>query len=193
MIKLKQAVVVEGKYDKIKLANIIDGVIIETGGFGIFRDKEKLQMLRILAEKTGLILLTDSDVAGFKIRNYIAGSMNKANIINVYIPDVFGKEKRKDKPSAEGKLGVEGISEKLLLEALAKAGVLSDNRPPKTRHITKLDFYEDGLTGQSGSSEKRQKLLQKLDLPQHLTTNAMVTVLDTMLEYEDYRALVEAL
>lgn len=123
MIHLRQAVVVEGRYDKAKLASILDAVIIETGGFRIFKDKEKLAMLREIARQQGLVILTDSDTAGFKIRRYLGGSIPKEQIINAYIPDIFGKEKRKDKPSAEGKLGVEGVPAEVIRQALEQAGV----------------------------------------------------------------------
>lgn len=123
MIKINEAIIVEGKYDKIKLSSIVDAVIIVTNGFGIFRDREKLELIRYYAQKTGIIILTDSDSAGRKIRGYIKGAVKNGRIINVYIPDVFGKEKRKEKPSAEGKLGVEGIDVKTLVSAFEKSGV----------------------------------------------------------------------
>ena len=123
MIKIDQAIIVEGKYDKIKLASIVDAVIIVTNGFGIFKDTEKLALIRYYAEKTGIIILTDSDSAGRKIRGYIKGAVSNGKITNVYIPDIFGKEKRKEKPSAEGKLGVEGIKPEILLAAFEKSGI----------------------------------------------------------------------
>ena len=137
MIKIDKAIIVEGKYDKIKLSSIVDAVIIVTNGFGIFKDREKLELIRYYANTTGIIILTDSDSAGRKIRGYIKGALNGGDIINVYIPDIFGKEKRKDKPSAEGKLGVEGVNSRILLEAFEKSGITASesNSEPD---ITKL-------------------------------------------------------
>lgn len=193
MIKIDQAIVVEGKYDKIKLSSIIDGTIIEVGGFEIFKDKEKLSLLRLLAEKTGLVILTDSDVAGFRIRRYLGGAIPKGQVINAYIPDILGKERRKERPSAEGKLGVEGMPKEVILQALAQAGVTASERVQPARPITKLDFYEDGLTGGANSSQRRAKLLSALSLPEHLTTNSMVTILNTMIDYDRYKELVKSL
>jgi len=193
LIKIDQAIVVEGKYDKIKLSSIIDGTIIEVGGFEIFKDKEKLSLLRLLAEKTGLVILTDSDVAGFRIRRYLGGAIPKGQVINAYIPDILGKERRKERPSAEGKLGVEGMPKEVILQALAQAGVTASERVQPARPITKLDFYEDGLTGGANSSQRRAKLLSALSLPEHLTTNSMVTILNTMIDYDRYKELVKSL
>lgn len=159
MIKINQAVVVEGRYDKIKLSSILDTVIIETNGFGIFKDKEKQALIRLLAEKRGIIVLTDSDGAGFKIRSFISGIVPPDRVTHVYTPDIFGKERRKERPSKEGKLGVEGIETRILLEALKKSGVTVEEgekeEAPK-RLITSADFYEDGLSGgkQLGEAEK---------------------------------------
>ncbi|MBQ4247912.1 MAG: toprim domain-containing protein, partial [Ruminococcus sp.] len=137
MIKINEAIIVEGKYDKIKLSSIVDAVIIITNGFGIFKDEEKLGLIRYYAQKTGIIILTDSDAAGRKIRGYIKGAVKGGKITNVYIPDVFGKEKRKTKPSAEGKLGVEGIDVDTLLEAFRKAGISASENTVRS-DITKL-------------------------------------------------------
>ena len=142
MIKIEQAIIVEGKYDKIKLSSIVNAVIIVTNGFGIFKDEEKLELIRYYARKTGIIILTDSDSAGFQIRNHIKGAVKNGKIYNVYIPDIMGKEKRKVKPSAEGKLGVEGVEKKIILKAFENAGITasesSDNSIPE---ITKTDLY----------------------------------------------------
>ena len=143
MISIKEAIIVEGKYDKIKLSSIVDAVIIVTNGFGIFKDSEKLELIRYYAEKTGILILTDSDSAGRKIRGYIKGAVPNGSVRNVFIPDVFGKEKRKEKPSAEGKLGVEGIDKKLILEAFRKAGVTSEERT-SAPDITTAVLYELG-------------------------------------------------
>ena len=190
-IVLKQTVIVEGRYDKIKLSSIIDANIIETGGFHIFKDKEKLKLLRKLSETTGLIIITDSDTAGFKIRNYICGSMDKSKVINVFIPDIFGKEKRKEKPSAEGKLGVEGVSRDVIIKALHNAGIFESENTSKKDPITKLDFMEDGLSGGTQSSVLRQKLLKEMDLPERMTTNTLVSTLNNMITREEYKKLVE--
>lgn len=184
MIKLEQAVIVEGKYDKIKLTSIIDGVIIVTNGFGIFKDKEKLELIRYYAEKTGIIILTDSDNAGRKIRGYIKGAIKKGSIVNVHIPDIFGKEKRKTKPSAEGKLGVEGIDVKILREAFSKAGITASERTAP-RDITKLTMFELGLSGGNESSILRKKLQSRLRLPSMLSAGALLEVLNTMMTAEE--------
>ncbi len=194
MLKTDRIIVVEGRYDKIKLSSIIDAVIIETDGFGIFKDKQKQKMLRLLAEKKGLVVLTDSDSAGFTIRNFISGFVPKDKIVNAYIPDVFGKEKRKDAPSKEGKLGVEGVSPEIIRNVLEKAGVLceTDDHPQK-RKVTKTDFFEDGLTGGKGSKEKRLSLLKHLSLPEKMTTNALIDIINLFMTYDDYKnALKEA-
>ena len=186
MIKINQAVIVEGKYDKIKLSGIIDAPIIQTDGFGIFKDKELQRLIRMLAEKRGILVLTDSDSAGFKIRSFIGSTVDKKYITNAYIPDIFGKEKRKTEPSKEGKLGVEGVSEEVIMQALANAGVLFENTPMPDRPITKLDLYEFGFTGGENSSEKRAALLKYYALPSRLTANALVTVLNCITTYERF-------
>lgn len=194
MLKTDRIIVVEGRYDKIKLSSMIDAVIIETDGFGIFKDKQKQKMLRMLAEKKGLVVLTDSDSAGFTIRNFISGFVPKDKIVNAYIPDIFGKEKRKDTPSKEGKLGVEGVSPEIIKEALQKAGVLCENGEdaPK-KQVTKTDFYLDGLTGGASSKEKRLALLKYLSLPEKMTTNALIDIINSFMTYDDYKqALKEA-
>ena len=146
MIRCTKPIVVEGKYDKIKLSSLIDGTIIETNGFTIFKDKDKLEMLRVLAKKTGIIVLTDSDSAGFKIRNYIRSAIAEGEIIHVYIPDVYGKERRKIAPSKEGKLGVEGIDVKTLKECFEKAGVFAEVSDKRKEEISKVDLYFLGLS-----------------------------------------------
>ncbi len=191
MIKIDRVVIVEGRYDKIKLSSVIDGIIIETEGFGIFNNKEKQALIRRLAETKGLLILTDSDSAGFKIRSFIRGMVPADQIKHAYIPDIFGKEKRKTEPSKEGKLGVEGIRPEIIIDALEKAGVLCeevDNTP--CREITKLDLYEDGLSGCADSDTLRKKLLKHLDLPERLTSNALIQILNTFLTYEEYKNAV---
>ena len=181
MIKINEAIIVEGKYDKIKLCSFVDAVIIVTGGFGIFKDPEKLELIRYYAEKTGVIILTDSDSAGRRIRGYIKCAIKNGTVKNVYIPDVFGKEKRKVKPSAEGKLGVEGIDVQTLLDAFAKSGITA-SQSGKRSDITKLTLYELGLSGGNNSRELREKLQHSLGLPKQLSASALVEVLCTMMD-----------
>jgi ribonuclease M5 len=188
MIKLREAVIVEGKYDKIRLANIIDAVIIPVNGFHIFKDPETIALIRFYAASTGIIILTDSDAAGFKIRHYIkncvANSISEQppRIINVYIPDVFGKERRKTIPSKEGKLGVEGIADHILREALRKCGVTTETVVTKSPDeiITKTDLYLWGLSGGENAVSKRREFQKKLGLPELLSSSALVDLLNTM-------------
>lgn len=192
MIKIDEAVIVEGKYDKIKLSSVVDAVIIVTNGFRIFKDKEKLGLIRYYAEKTGIVILTDSDSAGRKIRGYIKGATSNGRVKNVYIPDIFGKEKRKTKPSAEGKLGVEGIDVKTLEQAFAKAGITSSERE-KTSDITKATLFELGLSGRPNSSELREKLQASLGLPKLLSATALIEVLRTMTDSKGLAEMTERL
>lgn len=192
MIKLNQAVIVEGKYDKITLSSIIDAVIIVTNGFGIFKDKEKLELIKFYARTTGIIIMTDSDRAGFIIRNHIKGAVKNGKIKNVYIPDIFGKEKRKEKPSAEGKLGVEGMNKEIILHALEKAGITADETQRDTDNlITKTDLFELGLSGGKDSSSRRRELLTYLKLPSLLSANSMLEVLNTMMNKERLYKIME--
>ncbi len=191
MIKIKQAVIVEGKYDKIKLSGIIDAPIIQTDGFGIFKNKELQRMIKAVAEKTGILILTDSDSAGFQIRSFIGSTVDSQYIRNAYIPDIFGKEKRKTEPSKEGKLGVEGVSEKVILDALEKAGVLCEEVEEPARPITKIDLFEDGFTGGENSVALRSELLKYFGLPSRLTTNSLVKVLNCMTTYDEYLIAVK--
>lgn len=192
MIKIDRVVIVEGRYDKIKLSSVIDGIIIETDGFGIFNNKEKQKLIRKLAETKGLLILTDSDSAGFKIRSFIRGIVPNEQIKHAYIPDIFGKEKRKTEPSKEGKLGVEGVKVQVIIDALEKAGVLCEETEKiELREITKLDLYEDGLSGKPDSDTLRKKLLKHLDLPERLTSNALVQILNTFLTFEEYKKAIE--
>ncbi|MBE6845858.1 MAG: DUF4093 domain-containing protein [Ruminococcus sp.] len=192
MIKLSQAVVVEGKYDKITLSSIIDAVIIVTNGFGIFKDKEKLELIKYYARTTGIVIMTDSDRAGFIIRNHIKGAVKNGKIKNVYIPDIMGKEKRKIKPSAEGKLGVEGMNREIILKALEKAGITAAEACHNAENlITKTDLFELGLSGGKDSSTLRRKLLVHLKLPSLLSANSMLEVLNTMMDKEKLRKIME--
>ncbi len=191
MIRVKEAIVVEGKYDKIKLSSLVDGLIVETDGFRIFRDKEKMAMLRRLAESRGLVVLTDSDSAGFLIRHYLAGSIPPEKIKNAYIPDIPGKEKRKPSPSKEGKLGVEGVPAEAILEALRRAGAGVREGPVSAgEKITKADLYLAGLSGGPESAEKRRELLRRLDLPGHLSANSMLEVLNSLTDRSGFLELV---
>ena len=195
MLKTDKVIVVEGKYDAIRLANIVDAAILRTEGFGVFKDKEKQELLRTLGEKRGLLVLTDGDSAGMLIRNYIRNIVPAEQITDVYVPDLYGKEKRKDKPSKEGKLGVEGIPDDILIEALKKAGVTEegDVRPAVSneRLITRMDFYRDGLAGGPNSKAKRRALQSALGLPERMTGKQLLRIINMMVSYDEYRALVD--
>lgn len=192
MIKINQAVIVEGKYDKIKLSGIIDALIIETDGFGIFKDKEKQRLIRFLAETKGIVIMTDSDSAGFKIRSFINGITSSENIKNVYIPDIYGKEKRKTEMSKEGKIGVEGISKDIILEALHKAGVDCDeNERLISQSVTKTDFFLDGISGGAQSSYVRKELAKSLGLPERISASALLKVINSYMTYDDYKESIE--
>lgn len=193
MIKLQQAVIVEGKYDKIKLSALVDAPILQTDGFRIFKDKEKMALIRAFAQTTGVIILTDSDAAGFQIRNYLKGSIPKGKIYHAYIPDILGKEKRKKAPSKEGKLGVEGMQLAILKEAIQKCGVGPAPNLPQGPKITKADLFADGLSGGEQSAQKRAKLMKHLGLPEHLSANALLTVLNTLYGFARYKEEVEKL
>lgn len=184
MIKIDQAIIVEGKYDKIKLSSVVDGIIIVTNGFRIFKDKEKLELIRYYAQTTGIIILTDSDSAGRKIRGYIKGAVHDGSIKNVYIPDIFGKEKRKNKPSAEGKLGVEGIDSDILIEAFEKAGITA-SESDSVHDITNMTLFENGLSGGQNSKLLRERLQMKLGLPSLMSSASLIEVLNTMMNGEE--------
>lgn len=192
MIKIRQAVIVEGKYDKIKLSNILDAVIIETDGFAVFKDKGKQKLIRMVAEKRGILILTDSDSAGFVIRSFLSGIVKPEQMTHVFIPDIFGKEKRKDSPSKEGKLGVEGVSSQVILEALKKAGIACEDceNTHKSREVTKTDLFEDEICGKEDSHEKRTRLLRRLDLPERMSANNMLKIINTYMTFEDYKQAV---
>ncbi|MEG1846572.1 MAG: DUF4093 domain-containing protein [Oscillospiraceae bacterium] len=189
LIKIEKAVIVEGKYDKIKLSNIIDALIIETDGFAIFKDKNKQKLIRRLAKEKGILVLTDSDSAGFTIRSFLSGIVSNETITHAYIPDILGKEKRKAKMSKEGKLGVEGVNKKVIINALNKAGVIFSETDINLQKklVTKTDLFEDGLSGGKNSAKKRQMLLKQLDLPEHLSANNMLKLINTFMTYEDYK------
>lgn len=191
MHSVKEVIVVEGRYDKNTLSQIVDAVIIETSGFGIFNDAQKQKLLRTMAQARGLVVLTDSDGAGFVIRNFIKGCVDPACVKHAYIPDVFGKERRKAAPSKEGKLGVEGMRPQVLLDALIRAGATVDARPAaeSAARITKADMYKCGLSGGTGSREKRAALIKRLDLPEKLSADALLDVLNAIMTREEFFAL----
>ena len=194
MIKTKEAIVVEGRYDKNTLSQIVDATIFETNGFGIFKDTQKMDLLRRVAEKRGLIVFTDSDGAGFVIRNRIKSCVPAAYLKHAYIPDIYGKERRKAAPGKEGKLGVEGMTREVIYDALRRSGatIEGENLPPAAA-ITKQDLMELGLSGGKDSSAKRQALLKKLNLPEHMSANAMLQALNVLYSRDELFDLVKHL
>ena len=186
MIKLEQAIICEGKYDKIRLSNIFDTLIITTDGFRIFKDAEKRAMIRVLAEKKGLILLTDSDSAGQMIRKHLEKLVPKDKIINIYLPPIKGKEKRKTSPSAAGTLGVEGTEDEIIISAFKRSGVLSEKMPQRGPLITKTDFFNLGLSGGEDSATKRRSLCRFLKLPEVLSANSLLDVINSLYSKEDF-------
>ena len=187
MVKLRQAIVVEGRYDAGRLRQIVDAPVFETSGFGIMSDKKLLGLLRRVAQQRGLIILTDSDGAGFVIRNFLKGALPRDRVLHAYIPDIYGKERRKAKPGKEGKLGVEGMERDVILRALENAGAMleADSGPVRVP-ITKFDLYLCGLSGTDGSSFARKQLLQELELPEHMSTNALLQALNVLYDREDF-------
>ena len=189
--RIREGVVVEGRYDKNALKQAVDAVVVETGGFGVFRDRERLALLRRLAAERGLILLTDSDGAGFVIRNFLKGAIPRDRLKQAYIPDVYGKERRKAAPGREGKLGVEGMSPQVLLQALERAGATFEDVPAGGREaeaVTKGDFYRLGLTGGPDSGAKRAALLGRLGLPERMSANALLEAVNLLYTREAFLA-----
>lgn len=186
LIKLQCPIIVEGKYDKITLSNIVDTLIITTDGFSIFKNKEKRELIRTLAKKHGVIVLTDSDSAGRMIRSHIKQICPDGKIINVYIPKIEGKEKRKSAASSEGFLGVEGMTTEIIIDALRKSGVTSENIAKKTEKITKTDLYLLGLNGKENSSHLRDAVCNFLDIPTGFTANAFLDVVNTLFERQEF-------
>lgn len=186
MIKLKQPVIVEGKYDKITLENVVDTLIITTDGFAIFKDKEKCRMIRTLAQKNGVIVMTDSDSAGNMIRAYIKNVIGQCEIINVYVPCLKGKEKRKSAPSKEGLLGVEGMSAQIITDALTRSGVICQRVEKRQKNISKTDFYLHGFSGKENSSNIRKEFLRYLDLPEDLSSSAMLDIINTLFTRDEF-------
>lgn len=194
MIKIREAIVVEGRYDKNTLSQIVDAPILETSGFGIFKDKKQMALLRQVAEKRGLIVFTDPDGAGFVIRNHIKSAIPARFLKHAYIPDVMGKERRKRAPGKEGKLGVEGMRPEVIIDALRKAGATVEGENcPASRGITKQDLVELGLSGGTNSAEKRLVLLKKLDLPEHMSANAMLQALNLLYDLDELQGLLKRL
>lgn len=193
--RIREVIVVEGRYDKNALLQVVDATVVETAGFGIFKDAEKAAFLRKLAQKRGLILLTDSDGAGFVIRNHLKGLVPAAQLKQAYIPDIAGKERRKRVGGKEGKLGVEGMPPAVLLESLRRAGASFEGEDAERSGagITKSDLFALGLTGGTGSAERRQWLLNRLELPAHLTTNGLLEALNLLLTAQDWEAVQKEL
>lgn len=191
MHSVREVIVVEGRYDKNALSQVVDAVIIETSGFGIFNDAEKRKLLQTMAEARGLIVLTDSDGAGFVIRNYIKGCVDPKLVKHAYIPDIYGKERRKSAPSREGKLGVEGMKPQVLLDALIRAGATFDDEENKKSapRISKADMYARGLSGREGSAEKRAQLIKQLGLPERLTADGLLDVLNATMSREEFLSI----
>ena len=195
MIQIKEAIVVEGRYDKNTLSQIVDAPIFETNGFGIFKDKQQMALLRQVAEKRGLIVFTDADGAGFVIRNHIKSAIPGQYLKHAYTPDIFGKERRKATPGKEGKLGVEGMKPEIILDALRKAGATigSEGSAPAKQSITKTEWCELGLSGGADASAKRLALLKKLNLPSRMSANALLQTLNLLYERDEVYAMVETL
>lgn len=191
MLKIKEAIVVEGTYDKIKLNQLVDTTVITTNGFGIYKDKKKIDMIRQYAQKDGIIIFTDSDRAGFQIRNHIKNLVGNDNVKHAYIPDIKGKEKRKSSPSKEGFLGVEGVSDEQIIESLKNAGITGKTEFTQEKTISKSDLFADGFSGRAESKFLREKLLEKLGLPMKLSVNMLLDVLNDMYGYDQYKKLAD--
>lgn len=191
MVKIREAIVVEGRYDKNTLSQVVDAPILETAGCGIFKDKQQLALLRRVAEKRGLIVFTDSDGAGFVIRNHIKSAIPGKYLKHAYIPDIPGKERRKSAPGREGKLGVEGMTPEVILAALRNAGAtIEGEETTSTGGITKQDLMALGLSGGSNAGEKRKALLKKLNLPEHMSANVMLQALNLLYTREELEQML---
>lgn len=192
MVKIRQAILVEGKYDKNTLAQIVDAPILETSGFGIFKDKQMMSLLRRVAKDRGLIVFTDSDGAGFVIRNHVKSAIDNRYLLHAYIPDVYGKERRKSAPGKEGKLGVEGMKPEVILECLGRAGAtIEGEKELSSGQITKQDLFELGLSGTPGSDMKRKQLIGRLDLPERMSPNALLQALNLLFTREEFLGFLE--
>lgn len=187
MFHTDKAILVEGKYDKIRLSALTDAMIIETEGFGVFSDREMQAFIKKTAREKGLMIVTDADAAGFRIRNYVQNIAGDAEIVNIYIPDIYGKERRKEQPSKEGKLGVEGMPTAALEEALRRSGAFTETAgAPERAPITQLDLYEAGLSGGENSADRRRAFLAFLELPARLSGNALIKALNAFLTREAF-------
>ena len=195
MVKIKEAIVVEGRYDKNTLSQILDAPILQTNGFGIMNDKAQLELLRTVAMKRGLIIFTDSDGAGFVIRNFLKGAIPNKYLKHAYIPDIFGKERRKTAPGKEGKLGVEGMTPEIIVDCLVRAGATleGENTPIAANQLTKVDMVELGLSGRTDSKTRRLALLKKLNLPEHMSSNAMLQALNLLYTKDEICKFLEEL
>lgn len=193
MVKIREAIVVEGRYDKNTLSQIVDAPILQTSGFGIMKDRKMLELLRRTAKQRGLIVFTDSDGAGFVIRNYLKGAIPGQYLKHAYIPDVYGKEKRKALPGKEGKLGVEGMTPQVILDALCAAGATIDGQSAQRTcgGISKQDLFQLGLSGCAGSDRRRKKLLEKLGMPEHMSANAMLQAINLLYTLEELTEIME--
>ena len=200
MLKLKQAIAVEGTYDKIKLSQIVDATIVVLDGYMIYKDKSRQEMIKMLADKCGVIIFTDSDMAGFRIRTFLKNILNGKNVKHAYIPDIQGKEKRKAKPSKEGMLGVEGMSDDIIIEAIGKALHVknfenSENNQQiaeNERKVTKVDLFADGFSGGANSSQNRLKLTKLLGLPRRISPNMLIDVINSLYTFDEYKRIVLA-
>jgi len=195
MLKIREAIVVEGRYDKNTLSQVVDAVILETSGFSVFKDGERLELLRRLAAQRGLIIFTDPDGAGFVIRNFLKGAIPKEQVKHAYVPDVYGKERRKRTPGKEGKLGVEGMPPEVLVEALRRAGATvegAEETAPRGE-LTPADLFALGLTGVSDAAVRRGALLKQLRLPEHMNAKALLVVLNSLYTPEEVARMVEKL
>lgn len=189
MMRTKRLVIVEGKYDKIKVERILDAMILTTDGFSLFKDKQKRAFIQREAVTNGLLILTDSDAAGFKIRNHISSFVPAERIMHAYIPDVFGKEKRKETFSKEGKLGVEGIEDAILIESFKKAGIEEKEAAPN--HTDSYDLYAWGVYGTKDAKTKRQRLMKRLDLPERLSKNNLLKYINRNFSKEEFQTIME--
>ncbi len=194
LYRVNEAIIVEGAYDKIKLSQFIDGVIFITGGFSVFNNKAAQSSIRTLAEKTGIVILSDSDSAGIKIRNFIKQLSPDSKVLHAYIPELKGREKRKEKDSKEGLLGVEGMSEDVIIDAIIKSGATVEGfsgKPRAEREITKADIYRLGLSGGEESRRLRAEISKKLGLPSKLSSNMLLDVINRLLTYDELCSLVD--
>ena len=194
MVKIKEAIVVEGRYDKNTLAQIVDAPILETSGFGIFKNKEQMALLRRVAEKRGLIVFTDADGAGFVIRNHLKSAIEPKYLKHAYTPDIFGKERRKEKAGKEGKLGVEGMSRDVIIESLRRAGAtfIGEENAAEKAEITKADLMDLGLYG-PGSNERRKLLIKKLGFPEKISTNAFLQAVNLLYTLDELTTIMNSL